>query len=114
MISKNLSIAVMVRDAKKSAKWFESRLGFGSAVHGHWVLVWPKGSRTKIHLCEGKPDPGNTGIAFYVKGAEKLAAKMKSKGVKFPREVRRSDWGVNGLFADPDGNQYWLIEGSGP
>jgi len=114
MISKKFSIAVVVSDAKQTAKWFESKLGFGSSVHGHWVLVWPKGSVTKIHLCEGKPDPGNTGIAFYVKGAEKLAGKMKAKGVKFTRAVKKSDWGINGMFADAHGNEYWLIEGSGP
>jgi catechol 2,3-dioxygenase-like lactoylglutathione lyase family enzyme len=114
MISKKFSIAIMVSDAKKSAEWFEDKLGFGKSVHGHWVLVWPKGSLTRIHLCEGKPDPGNTGVAFYVTGAEKLAEKMKAKGVKFTKEVKKSDWGTNGMFADPDGNEYFLIEGSGP
>ena len=114
MISKKFSIAVMVSDAKKSAKWFESRLGFSSSVNGHWVLVWPKGSVTKIHLCEGTPDPGNTGLAFYVKGAEKLAEKMKARGVKFTREMKKMDWGTNGRFADLDGNEYHLIEGTGP
>jgi len=39
---------------------------------------------------------------------------MKAKGVKFTREVKKSDWGINGMFADADGNEYWLIEGSGP
>jgi predicted enzyme related to lactoylglutathione lyase len=114
MISKKFSVAVLVTDAKKSAKWFEQKVGFGSSVDDHWVLVWPKGSTTKIHLCEGKPDPGNTGIAFYVKGAEKLAEKMKRKGVKFTREMKKASWGTHGMFADPDGNEYWLIEGSGP
>jgi len=114
MISKKFSVAVVVSDPKKSAAWFEDKLGFGKSVHGHWVLVWPKGSLTRIHLCEGKPDPGNTGVAFYVKGAEKLAAKMKENGVNFTRDVKKSDWGTNGMFADPDGNEYWLIEGSGP
>jgi len=114
MISKKFSIAVVVSDAKKSAGWFEDKLGFAKSVRGHWVLVWPKGSLTRIHLCEGKPDPGNTGVAFYVKGAQKLAEKMKANDVKFTREVKKSDWGTNGMFADPDGNEYWLIEGSGP
>ena len=114
MISKKFSVAVTVTDAKKSAKWFESKLGFGSSISGHWVLVWPKGSVTKIHLCEGTPDPGNTGIAFYVKGAMKLAEKMKAKGVKFAQEMEKANWGTHGRFSDPDGNEYHLIEGTGP
>ncbi|MDV3292769.1 MAG: hypothetical protein LYZ70_00685, partial [Nitrososphaerales archaeon] len=89
-------------------------LGFRSSADSHWVLVWPRGSNVKIHLCEGKPDPGNTGIAFYVKGAENLAAKMKRAGVKFTREMKKASWGIHGMFADRDGNGYWLIEGTGP
>jgi catechol 2,3-dioxygenase-like lactoylglutathione lyase family enzyme len=114
MISKNFSVAVVVSDAKKSAEWFRANLGLGSSVHGHWVLVWPKGSTAKIHLCEGKPDPGNTGVAFYVKGATKQAKKMKAQGVRFTKEVEKANWGTSGMFADLDGNEYWLIEGSGP
>ncbi len=55
-----------------------------------------------------------TGIAFYSEGAEKLADKIKQKGVKFTKEVKKSSWGTNGMFADPDGNEYSLIEGAGP
>jgi len=114
MVSSKFSVAVVVSDGKKSAKWFKDKTGFKTSVHGHWVLVWPEGATTKIHLCEGKPDPGNTGIAFYVKDAAKLAEEMKAKGVKFTQPLKKEDWGVNGMFADPDGNEYWLIQGTGP
>ena len=114
MVSKELSVAVVVSDGKKTAKWFEESLGFEKSIEGHWVLVWPKGSTSKIHLCEGKPEPGNSGVAFYVDDAGKTAAKMKEKGVKFTRNVKKTDWGTNGMFADPDGNEFWLIEGTGP
>lgn len=114
MVSKEFSVAVVVADGKKSANWFEDTLGFKSSSEGHWMLVWPEGSNTKIHLCEGEPEKGNTGIAFYVKNAAGLAKSMKAKGVKITKEVRKTDWGTNGMFADPDGNEYWLIEGTGP
>jgi len=114
MVSSKFSVAVVVSDGKKSAKWFEEKVGFKTSAHGHWVLVWPEGAATKIHLCEGKPDPGNTGIAFYVKDPFKLSEEMKTKGVKFTHPVKKEDWGVNGMFSDPDGNEYWLIGGSGP
>ena len=114
MVSKELSIAVMVADGKKSAKWFEDNLGFKTSTEGHWVLVWPEGSSTKIHLCEGEVDPGNTGIAFYGKDAAAIAEKLKKNRVRFTKEFKKSQWGVNGMFADPDGNEYWLVEGAGP
>ena len=114
MVSREFSVAVVVSDGKKAAKWFEESLGFEKSIDGHWVLVWPKGSTTKIHLCEGKPEPGNSGVAFYVKDASKKAKKMKAKGVKFTKEVTKTDWGTHGMFADSDGNEYWLFEGTGP
>jgi len=114
MVSNEYSVAVVVSDGKKSAKWFQEKVGFKTSAEGHWVLVWPEGATAKIHLCEGKPDPGNTGIAFYVEDPVKVAKEMTAKGVKFTREVKKSDWGVNGMFADPDGNEYWLSEGTGP
>ncbi len=114
MVSKKFSVAVTVTDAAKSAKWFKEKAGLEVSSEGHWVLVWPEGSLAKIHLCEGKPDPGNTGIAFYSKNAKKRAEEMKGKGVRFTRDVKKTEWGENGMFADPDGNEYWLIEGTGP
>ncbi|HME18621.1 MAG TPA: VOC family protein [Nitrososphaerales archaeon] len=114
MVSKEFSVAVVVSDGKKSAKWFEDNLGFKSRISGHWVLVWPEGSGTKLHLCEGEPDPGNTGIAFYAKDAAAIAQKLKASGVKMAREFKKTNWGTNGMFADPDGNEYYLIEGTGP
>jgi len=114
MVSSKFSVAVVVSDGKKSAKWFKEKVGLMSSTHGHWVLVWPEGASTKIHLCEGKPDPGNTGIAFYVKDPVKVAEEMKAQGVKFTQAVKKEEWGVNGMFADPDGNEYWLMGGAGP
>ena len=114
MVSKEFSVAVVVADGKKSAKWFREKVGLNVSTEGHWVVVWPRGATAKVHLCEGKPEPGNTGIAFYAKDPVKLAGEMKAKGVKFTREVKKSDWGVNGKFADPDGEDYWLIGWSRP
>jgi lactoylglutathione lyase len=115
MISKEFSVAVVVSNGKKSAKWFEEKVGLKASVGGHWVLAWPEGSSAKIHLCEGKPDPGNTGIAFYMKDPQKLEKEMKAKGVKFTQPVNKTEWGTTeGMFADPDGNEFYLIKGTGP
>lgn len=114
MVSKEFSVAVMVSDAKKTAKWFEEGLGLKSSTDGHWVLIWPEGATTKIHLCEGKPDPGNTGISFYVKDVSTKAKQMKAKGIEFTQDVKKERWGTNAMFADKDGNEYWLNEGTGP
>jgi catechol 2,3-dioxygenase-like lactoylglutathione lyase family enzyme len=114
LVSREISVAVMVSDAKRSARWFKESLGFQTSADGHWVLAWPRGSTAKVHLCEGKPEPGNSGIAFYTKGLAAYVKKLKAKGVKFSKELTERDWGTYAMVEDEDGNQYWLIDGEGP
>jgi catechol 2,3-dioxygenase-like lactoylglutathione lyase family enzyme len=112
MFSKSFSVAIMVSDAKKSARWYKSKLGLEALVEGHWVTVWQKGTSTKIHLCEGKLDPGNTGISFYTDDVEKTVAAMKKKGVEFPMDRTKTQWGELTQFVDPDGNAFWINQGT--
>jgi len=114
MISKRFSAAVVVSDSKRSARWFKRKLGFQTSVQGHWVTVWPRGSTARLHLCEGKREPGNTGVGFYSSDVERDARKMKAKRVKFTKDATKEEWGTYAMFSDPDGNVYWLLEGSGP
>jgi catechol 2,3-dioxygenase-like lactoylglutathione lyase family enzyme len=103
LFSKSFSVAVMVSDAKASAKWYREKLGFNSSEEGHWVTVWPKGAQWKIHLCQGKLEPGNTGIAFYCDNLAKTVKQLKAKGVKFSQDVKKEDWGTYAMIEDPDG-----------
>lgn len=113
MFSNRLSIAVMVSNARKSAKWYKEMLGFNASTENrYWVTVWPKGSRAKLHLCEGRLEPGNSGIALYCKDVKKSAATLKKKGVKFIKDVKVEPWGTQAMIRDPDGNGLWLLEGS--
>jgi lactoylglutathione lyase len=114
MISKRFSAAIVVSDAKRSARWFKEKLGFQASVDGHWVTVWPRGSTARLHLCEGKPEPGNTGVGFYSQTVERDAKRMKAKGVRFTKDVTKEEWGTYAMFSDRDGNVYWLLEGAGP
>jgi catechol 2,3-dioxygenase-like lactoylglutathione lyase family enzyme len=112
-MSKLVSVAVMVSDAKKSAKWYEEKLGFETSTEeGHWVTAWPRRADWKLHLCEGKLDPGNTGIGLYSDDVEKTVADLKKKGVKFARDYTKTDWGENAQLEDPDGNIIWIKKGA--
>jgi predicted enzyme related to lactoylglutathione lyase len=112
VLSRSISIAVMVSDAKKSAKWYKQKLGFTSSVEDHWVTVWPKGVNWKLHLCEGDLEPGNTGIGFYSEDTEKTVASLKKKGVKFSKDFTKTEWGAIAMFDDPDGNVFWISQGA--
>jgi len=109
MISKLLTVAVMVSNAKESAKWYKEKLGFETSNEDdHWVVAWPKGADWMLHLCEGDLEPGNTGIGFYSDDVEKTVAYLKRKGVEFDQDYIRADWGGNAGFKDLDGNVIWI------
>jgi catechol 2,3-dioxygenase-like lactoylglutathione lyase family enzyme len=112
MVSRIMSVAVMVSDAKKSAKWYKQKLGFSASVEDHWVTVWPKGATWKLHLCEGKLEPGNTGIGFYAEDLEKAVAALKKRGVTFSKDYTKTEWGAIAMFDDPDGNVFWYSKGT--
>lgn len=112
MISKSFSVAVMVTNAKKSANWYKEKLGFNVSTEEHWVTAWPKGVTWKLHLCEGKLEPGNTGIGFYSEDLKKTVSELKKKGVKFSTDYTKTEWGEMSMFDDPDGNVFWISAGS--
>jgi catechol 2,3-dioxygenase-like lactoylglutathione lyase family enzyme len=109
MTSKHLTVAVMVSDARRSAKWYGEKLGFETSNEDdHWVITRPKGADWMLHLCEGKLEPGNTGIGLYCEDVERTVADLKKKGVRFDQDYVKQDWGGSASFMDPDGNVFWL------
>lgn len=106
-------IAIVVSDAKRSAKWWK-QLGFEVRDDaGHWVTVAPPGANVVLHLCAGEGyalEPGNTGIGFFVDDVAQIEKAWTAKGVKFsvPRLVGSAS--VQARFLDPDGNEFWLFE----
>ena len=106
------TIAVVVRDEKKSAKWYKEKLGFRVVdKYPHWHTVLPRGSSTKIHLCiDAPPESGNTGIAFATTSCKRDEAALRKKGVKITTPTTKEDWGTYFTFADQDGNEFWVVE----
>lgn len=107
------SIAVVVSDAKKSAKWYKEKLSLQIRdQEGHWITVSPKDSDVVFHLCEGfyPLEPGNSGISFVSKDVAKDQKALEGKGVKFTTPTTKEDWGTYAMFADPDGNEFWLVQ----
>jgi lactoylglutathione lyase len=112
MIKRMGSVAVVVRDEKKAVNWYKTKLGFVvKANMEHWVTVIPKGARgPEIHLCKTKPlEKGNTGIAFQTDDLDKTYNDLSKKGVKFTVKPRDDGWGKYAMFADLDGNVFWLF-----
>lgn len=133
MITAVGSVAILVKDARKSAKWYHDKLGFKIVgIEGHTVFVSPKGSSALLHLC-GKCDAwendrpgGRTGIWLRC-GRSTIYKRMKSglvipssrpeevvrtyhalkkRGVEFAEELKTTSWGKYAILKDPDGNLF--------
>jgi catechol 2,3-dioxygenase-like lactoylglutathione lyase family enzyme len=114
-IKRIATIAVMVSDEDKAKKWYKSKLGFEiMSNESHWIVVGPKGSSTGLHLCpDEKLEPGNQGIVLKADNVEKTYQDLKKKGVEFTRELAKSEWDEEVIYAmlkDPDGNVFWLMQ----
>ena len=134
MISGVGSIAILVNDAKKSAKWYRDKLGFEIIrIEGHPIFVKAKGSHgTMLHLCAQCSDWGNdlpggrvgvwlqcgeitmhrddrTGAvtpASRPEDVERTYLELKKKGVEFSEELTTTDWGKFAILRDLDGNEF--------
>jgi len=112
-------VAVVVSNAKDSAKWWTKNLGFATLTiggSGHAIMVAPPGDRFVLHLCEGFAplEPGNTGILLLTDDLDTLVARMRKGNVAFPEPPHQEKWGKSAKFADPDGNVFWIMEAPAP
>jgi len=128
------SVAVLVDDARKSAEWYQEKLGFEVvAAEGHSAFVKPKGPGSLLlHLCgrceawEDDRPGGRTGIWLSCgsvtmkrnekdgrfmpvsrpEDVEKAYAGLKAKGVEFSEELTSTSWGKYAILKDLDGNEF--------
>jgi len=106
------TVAVVVRNEKRATKFWKDKLGFRVVTaFPHWVTVAPRGSNVHLHLCpDSRPEKGNTGYMFSTADAAKEEARLRKKGVKITKPTKKEDWGTIFWFADPDGNEFQVIE----
>jgi catechol 2,3-dioxygenase-like lactoylglutathione lyase family enzyme len=119
MALRGVSVAVAVKDRKKSAKWYVKTLGFRVFDDDaeHWTTVGDRSGKFLLHLCEvsghGKKPPktevGNTGILLVTdESFTRMCARLKKKRVRFSMPPKKMPWGWIARFLDPDGNEFWL------
>ncbi len=113
------SVAVVVSNRKKALRWYTQKLGLAVlAADGHWVVVGDRRRGLALHLCQTnelgsgysrKLEPGNSGIMIYTDtDLQETYRTLKRRGVRFPAPPEKFDWGWYCMFADPDGNRFWL------
>jgi len=112
------SVAIVVKNRKRAAKWYVEHLGFKVFANEpeHWTVVGRKGSGLRIHLCEqdgGRaplPEETDTGILLRVDKALPKAHKALVKaGVTFELAPTEHPWGWESKIRDLDGNVLTLM-----
>lgn len=96
---------------------FEKKTDFTPPGGYRWVTVGPKGQDMELALFQaGTQDanhwssewkPGNNPpIVMRADDVRRMAAVLKSRGVRLIQEPQEYPWGVSATFADPDGNMF--------
>ncbi|MDE1837718.1 MAG: VOC family protein [Euryarchaeota archaeon] len=114
---KPYSVAVVVKDRKRSLRWYHEKLGLDIlADHEHWAVVGSKKQGVALHLCavrefdpRGRLEKGNTGILLRTdRDIERTYRELRKRGVKFSLPPTKEDWGWACTLVDPDGNEIRL------
>ncbi|MEW2574878.1 VOC family protein [Streptomyces syringium] len=126
MISHIGTVDVFVNDQDKAVDFYVNILGFElRADHNlgpmRWIEVAPAGSQARIVLCT-KDFPvyreGNIGrftdIQLVTEDIKATHEELVRRGVRFTHEPQQMPFGVTtATFADPDGNEFNLLQPAG-
>lgn len=116
------SIQIFVSDLEKAKKWYTKVLGMKLVKeYPEFKCVLLKLGKTEFDV--GVPDPcwgegwntvkvgGRTPIFFETDDIGKTVKELKKKGVEFVEELSERPWKeMKAVFADPDGNEFNLVE----
>ncbi len=126
MITRVGTVSLFVNDQEKAKDFYVNVLGFEVRMDGplnqdgsgSWLSVAPKGAETEVVLY--KPDSNwehyrqvigkSQALTFEVDDLAATYADLKSKGVVFIIEPTEESWGKHAFFADPEGNQFLIVE----
>jgi predicted enzyme related to lactoylglutathione lyase len=121
---KTIALAgVWVKDQDVAKKFYVEVLGFKVQKdiimeNGYrWLEVIPPEGQTALTLAKpylGQKDVSIGVFANIVFSCDDIIAtwnELRSKGVKFVEKPTKQEWGMmQGLFEDPDGNVFVLVE----
>jgi len=124
MFSHIYSTTIVVSDQDAALDFYVNTLGFEKSMdvpmgpEMRFVTVVPPGATT--HLALGLPSwfeedsnlRKNTGISLVTPDIDATYATLVERGVTFKEPVSTMPWGAKATwFYDPDGNEFFLVEG---
>ena len=114
-------LIVGVRDLERAVNFYRDVLGFKlifSEPKFHFARFDVGGMSFSLAASDtdghgGTPGDRHTGIGIAVDDVDAAYEELKAKGVVFTMAPAKQPWGgYMGLFADPDGNEFYLDSGT--
>lgn len=110
--------SIHVANMERAVAFYRDTLGLRAAqIWPNWAEFPLKGGvLLGVHLesdCGpgGRRAGGATGLYFPVTGIRRVVAQLRKRGVTITGDVTRHSYGTVAYFADPDGNEFGLIDG---
>lgn len=110
------NIVLFVTDLNKAKQFYVEQLGLPLAGESQMMMEFFPGSGTTLGVALALQDDAralvgrHTGITLKVKGIDKLCERLRDGGATFIEPLEESPWGKMAVVADPDGNQFALVE----
>lgn len=110
------NVVVFVTDLAKAKSFYVDQLGLPLAGETQMLMEFFPGSTSTLGIALALQDDAkalvgrHTGVTLQVTGLEKLCKQLQDAGATFIEPLEVSPWGKMAVIADPDGNQYALVE----
>ncbi len=110
------NIVLFATDLKKAKTFSVDLLGLPLAGETQMMMEFFPGSGTTLGIALALQDDARalvgryTGITLNVQGIYKTCERLAKAGATFVEPLEESPWGKMAVVADPDGNQFALVE----
>lgn len=116
MVEKIKNIVVFVKDFQAARRFYKEQLGLPLSQETETMMEFLPGAETKLgvalalHEAAQKLVGRHTGVTLTVQGLDAVCASLVEKGARFTEPLERTPWGKMAVVADPDGNEFALVE----
>jgi lactoylglutathione lyase len=110
------NIVVFVTDLAKARTFYADLLGLPVAGQTEMMIEFLPGAATTLGVALALQDEArrlvgrHTGITLRVEKIEQVCDRLKVGGARFVENLEASPWGKMAVVADPDGNQFALVD----
>jgi predicted enzyme related to lactoylglutathione lyase len=117
MITGMKNVVVFVQDMDRARQFYKETLQLPVANESPFMLELFPGASSTLGIALAMHDAArplvgrHTGITLTVSGIEDLCRQWSKAGVTFVEPLEKSPWGKMAVIADPDGNQFAIVEG---